>query len=269
MVDGTLERNDVMSKIRFSKQDVLVAIGCIAFVLANLGAVGSSGRRRAKEAVCLSNLQQWGRIWKSYTDDHDGYFPPRRGEDYPYYSSMLYWPWAILQHRPDINRKLWLCPEATKPWIMGGECPFAAWTADEYDDLTTIESSYCVNLWVSMPYDDYRDPEKFWRTPYVANVANVPLLLDGSWKDTEPEPFDEPPVSREWIQANCWEPGTNEMKRVCHYRHESTVNGVFLDLSARKVGLKELWVLKWHRLWPEGRDHLPAWPDWMENFEDP
>lgn len=252
----------------FTKKDAVVLLCCVLFALAALGAVGSAGRRRAKETVCLSNLLQWGRIWKAYTDDHDGHFPPRRGGEYPYYASMLYWPWAILQHKPDINKNLWFCPEATEPWGRGGECPFAAWTAG-YEQPMMIESSYCVNLWVAMPEADGRDTENFWGTPHVAHAANVPLLLDGSWKDTEPYPLDEPPPSREWIQAYCWEPNRNEMKRVCHYRHESTVNGVFLDLSARRIGLKELWVLKWHRLWPEGTDHLPLWPPWMENFEDP
>jgi hypothetical protein len=251
---------------KLTKKDAAVLLCCVVFALASLGAVGSTGRRRAKQMVCLSNLLQWGRIWKSYTDDHDGYFPQRRGGDWPY-PSMLYWPWAILQHKPDIDRNLWFCPEATKPWMMGGECPFAAWSA-EYEEPMIIESSYCVNLWVSVPYD-FRDPEKFWRTPYIADAANVPLLLDGSWKDAEPEPYDEPWEVREQIPAMCWSPNTDEMKRVCHYRHGSTVNGVFLDLSARKIGLKELWVLKWHRLWPEGTDHLPLWPPWMENFEDP
>lgn len=238
----------------FTKKDAAVLLCCVLFVLASLGAVGSAGRRRAKQMVCLSNLLQWGRIWKSYTDDHDGYFPRRSG--------MLYWPWSILDYKPDINRKLWFCPEATRPWAEGGVCPFAAWT--DVDDGVRIASSYTVNLWVTD-----NDSAKFWRTPYVAGAAGVPLLLDGSWKDAEPEPYDEPPPSKEWIRAMCWEPGTNEMKRVCHYRHESMVNGVLLDLSARKIGLKELWLLKWHRQWPEGTDHLPAWPPWMENFEDP
>ena len=42
-------------------------------------------------------------------------------------------------------------------------------------------------------------------------------------------------------------PGTNEMNRVCVDRHNGFVNSVFADWSVRKVGLKELWTLKWHR----------------------
>ena len=236
----------------FAKRDAAVVLCCAVFVLANLGAVGSTGRRRAREAVCLSNLMQWGRIWKSYADDHDGYFPRRSG--------MLYWPWKILDYKPDINRKLCFCPEATKAWAEGGVCPFASWSYVE--DGVRIDSSYTVNFWAT---DD--DSTKFWRTPYVADAAKVPLLLDGSWMDAEPLADDDPPPSMEWIQTNCWEPNRNEMKRVCHYRHESIVNGVFLDLSARRIGLKELWQLKWHREWPQ-YNPPPAWPEWMENFKD-
>jgi hypothetical protein len=53
-------------------------------------------------------------------------------------------------------------------------------------------------------------------------------------------------------------------------RHDAFVNNLFLDFSARKVGLKELWRLKWHREWTEDadRDGTPVWPDWMRNFKD-
>jgi hypothetical protein len=37
--------------------------------------------------------------------------------------------------------------------------------------------------------------------------------------------------------------------------------------SARKVGLKELWWLKWHKGFDLNADP-PVWPAWMENFKD-
>ena len=33
----------------------------------------------------------------------------------------------------------------------------------------------------------------------------------------------------------------------CMNRHNGGVNGLFMGWSVRKVGLKELWTLKWHR----------------------
>jgi hypothetical protein len=48
-----------------------------------------------------------------------------------------------------------------------------------------------------------------------------------------------------------------------------------MDYSARKVGLKELWALKWHRLYNQsgpwtlaGGSIASDWPDWMRNFKD-
>ncbi|MHC4153962.1 MAG: hypothetical protein ACYST6_03410 [Planctomycetota bacterium] len=254
-----------MRKARFTRKDVLVVIGTIAFVLANLAAVGRAGRMRAKEAVCLSNVLKWGQAWKAYADDHDGYFPPRGGGASWGEETMGAWPMVMRDYCPSLYPRIYLCPMATKPMDEGGRCPYAAWWLETYAGLRTA-GSYCANYWVAK--DQY---PQFWRTPYVADAGKVPLVLDGSWKDVEPLPSDDPPPSREWIQAMCWEPNANEMKRVCQYRHESMVNGVFLDLSGRKIGLKELWVLKWHREWPEGNDHLPDWEvaaPWMENFKD-
>jgi hypothetical protein len=43
------------TKMSFSKKDLTVTLVCIVFLLATLGSVGVSGRRRAKEAVCLDS----------------------------------------------------------------------------------------------------------------------------------------------------------------------------------------------------------------------
>jgi hypothetical protein len=64
-----------------------------------------------------------------------------------------------------------------------------------------------------------------------------------------------------------------------HYaidRHNGFVNAVFLDWTVRKVGIKELWKLKWHRAfdnaagpWTTAGGCMPGdWPDWMKNFKD-
>jgi prepilin-type processing-associated H-X9-DG protein len=37
------------------------------------------------------------------------------------------------------------------------------------------------------------------------------------------------------------------MDRYVINRHSGAINGLFLDWSVRKIGLKELWTLKWHR----------------------
>jgi prepilin-type processing-associated H-X9-DG protein len=174
------------------------------------------------------------------------------------------WPYVVWQCEPRVSRNLILCPAAVQPVIIGGRYPFAAWYSD-YDDVPVC-GSYTVNFWLANQGDyDW----KFWGTTNTRYAASVPLLADGNWKDAEPEPTDDPWETREQMVAWGWQPNQNEIKRVCIDRHGPAVNMVFLDFSVRKVGLKELWLLKWHRRWPEGHDHLPVWPEWMQNFEDP
>ena len=53
------------------------------------------------------------------------------------------------------------------------------------------------------------------------------------------------------------------------------MNMVFLDWSVQKVGLKELWTLKFHRNWNTANRYTKAggatagdWPRWMRGFRD-
>ena len=61
----------------------------------------------------------------------------------------------------------------------------------------------------------------------------------------------------------------------CINRHNGHVNGLFLDWSVRKIGLKELWTLKWHskfdtsNAWTKAGGVQPSdWPHWMRKFKD-
>jgi prepilin-type processing-associated H-X9-DG protein len=58
-------------------------------------------------------------------------------------------------------------------------------------------------------------------------------------------------------------------------RHDGAVNGLFLDWSVRRLGLKELWTLKWLRgfntggRWTKQGGAQPEdWPEWMRRFKD-
>jgi prepilin-type processing-associated H-X9-DG protein len=69
--------------------------------------------------------------------------------------------------------------------------------------------------------------------------------------------------------------GINEMNRVCVDRHNGFVNSLFCDWTVRKIGLKELWTLKWHRTynvngpWTKAGGATPdKWPQWMRSYKD-
>jgi len=58
--------------------------------------------------------------------------------------------------------------------------------------------------------------------------------------------------------------------------HSGYINSLFMDCSiVRKVGLKELWTLKWHRQfntanpWTKAGQVRPeGWPEWMKSLKD-
>lgn len=65
------------------------------------------------------------------------------------------------------------------------------------------------------------------------------------------------------------------MQSFCINRHSGHVNGLFLDWSVRKIGLKELWTLKWNPQfntadkWTRAGGVQPEdWPAWMRRFKD-
>jgi hypothetical protein len=106
-----------------------------------------------------------------------------------------------------------------------------------------------------------------WRKQTVSGANKIPLLLDGVWNEIYPIET-EPPLFENFSQWG--------MDLFCINRHPGgTINGVFVDLSTRKVGLKELWTLKWHRNFNTANIYTTAggmttgeWPVWMRGFKN-
>ncbi len=102
----------------------------------------------------------------------------------------------------------------------------------------------------------------------LAGKANIPVMLDSSMPDGGPPSADEPPPPEVDYSYSIRWPS-------CVRRHEGSVNGLFLDWSVRKVGLKELWKLKWFRdfntngRWTQAGGVKPEdWPLWMRGLKD-
>jgi prepilin-type processing-associated H-X9-DG protein len=94
----------------------------------------------------------------------------------------------------------------------------------------------------------------------------------GDIDEKGPPPFDSVPTMPYRPGTPFWPPGRNTF---CINRHEGHVNALFFDWSVRKVGLKELWTLKWHRQfntagpWTKAGGVQPEdWPEWMRGFKD-
>jgi prepilin-type processing-associated H-X9-DG protein len=106
------------------KQDVAILILCVAFLVSNLGAVGDSGRRRAREFVCLTNVRQLAQGWLLFAQEHDGELVGGHTMDNP--MQWVGWPapvGATAEQKQDSLRKGRLFPYVGNVHIY--HCPAA------------------------------------------------------------------------------------------------------------------------------------------------
>ncbi len=161
-----------------------------------------------------------------------------------------------------------LCPMATKPLSEGGLNPFAAWGV--FADGSY--GSYGFNEWLCNRSPNSNNAGNYWKHVNVRPAQNIPVFVDCFWYDVWAFPVDEPP-RRDGATENL--AGSNEMRRVCLNRHGGAINGAFLDWSIRRIDLKELWTLKWHRNfdtsgpWTKAGGVVPEdSPQWMRGLRD-
>ena len=223
-------------------------------------------KQRVKAVICRSNLKQWGLVFSMYAEDNEGYTPADSRE----------WPNALQLYYDDVEC-LFCCPMATKLETEGGRHPFAAFGifsnwAPAWSRAGDIRGSYGINGWICNPPTeeminsfDLPTANNF-RKVNVKGASNIPLLLDSMWVDSYPDSSNEPPdFDGDFYTSGPM--GNRQMRFFCINRHNRFVNGLFLDSSVRKIGLKELWTLKWHRNC-EVNASRPNWPEWMKGFKD-
>ena len=232
----------------------------------------SSVKRQANVTACQSNLKQWGLFFSIYADNNNGYLPAASSE----------WPGALRQaNNAGNSSNLLFCPLATRLEIEGGRPPFAAFTTEFvfWPPFTDLQGpyfgSYGINGWVCNPSPEVTTnsfglpTSNNWRTVNVKSAGKVPLLLDSLWIDSYPEATNSPPPS-DGYQYLWMIPAESTDKQMCVFcmnRHDGFINGVLGDFSVRKIGLKELWKLNWHRKFDTNAP-TPQWPDWMKKFKN-
>ena len=256
----------------FTLIELLVVIAIIALLMAILMPGLQKARRQAKAVVCQANLKQWGLVFSMYTGDNNGYFMNGLVNDrrYDWGGGGGYGSWWFIPLKPYYsNDKLRLCPMATKHYTEGGRVPFGAWThPTEGDPGSYGMNGYIINALPGIDELFLRPTRYNWRTINVRGADNIPLMLDSTLIDGWPEHYDSPPEVEEKGGIPIDEPEDNEMRRFCINRHNGFVNCVFFDFSVRKIGLKQLWKLKWSRGFDANMQWEPVWPDWMRKFKD-
>ena len=269
-------RNHVMYKRNgFTLIELLVVISVIALLMMILMPALQRARRQARAVVCQSQLHQWALVFSAYTGDHNGYFMQgwTGTEEHPYEQGRWIWINAL---RPYYGGpKTRLCPMATKFIVdengtnTGARPPYAAYgiinRGDTYKYINGDFTSYTINWWVNRCPPRFNQERLFWRDTNVRLARNIPVLVDGNFWLARPKHTDEPPeFDGQWSWTDA--PGQMGMKRVCVNRHNGFTNGLFMDWSIRKMGLKEVYKFKWNRRFDTTM--TPVWPAWMKGLKD-
>ena len=265
-------------KSAFTLIELLVVIAIIALLMAVLLPTLGRVRKRAKAAACQAKLRQWGVVFSMYLGEHDDRFSTRETTGWWHYSRAYY---------AECNDLL-LCPMAPRyevnkedprwadaivyGWGLGSK--FTAWKATvEVGSLKRKMVRYGGYGTNFNAIDTYALEPSDIKRPRIPARSSMPFLLDSvGVQNYMGGAQRNPPRYDGDLGHDDGHPG---MKWFCIDRHDGAINSLFMDWSVRRVGLKELWTLKWcgpydtRGRWTKAGGVQPEdWPKWMRNFKD-
>jgi hypothetical protein len=278
---------------------LLVVISIIAILLAVLMPALGKAREQAKAVTCVSQKKQWGVVMTTFTMDNDGYFEGGYANEvtgvqqgwwellYPYYKGM-----------PDIIFCSKTAHDNSKN--KANDITYNVWTRDvKAATGNTLGSSvgkiYYGSIGKNTRLVSYvkkdTDPALYYKkVSDIPQTSKVPVFYDSAWMDgyfttTNGVTNHYPPLYKgafdkssgpETAPTDDDVDGYKAPYGGCRFtlnRHGDKKQGftsvVFVDGSARRVHLKELWVLKWNKVYDtRATMKLGRWPDWMRTFKD-
>ena len=301
-------KSRIVNPQAFTLVELLVVIAVIALLMAILLPVLGKARRQARAVACRANLRQWATTLALYLEDNEGRLPHDFDSTWWILTGRTFMERkngrfvAPREYHP-IRTSGMLCPEAPRPIELelatggGFYADGEYWHVERYLGSTfeawkltitgspPLMGSYGLNGRLFLPPGD---PEEVSRpSAYRGGVFShtdvfsmrgrnaIPFLLDCMTVSGAPTADSRPPHQEHKTGAEPLSRSYSPMAYFCINRHSGYVNCLFLDWSVRKVGLKELWTLKWHEdfntrgPWTKAGGVEPKdWPRWMQKFKE-
>jgi prepilin-type N-terminal cleavage/methylation domain-containing protein len=263
----------------FTLIELLVVIAIIALLLAIILPGLRKAKDQAKRVVCMSNLNQWGKIWGMFLTDNNNHFMEGW---FGVESRSTQWMVVIPDYMDDYGHTIWTCPFADDirkcVYDKDGSPSSCVYTSDPMDSLTFTSPWGYITAMQHTGYDTtagdygsyglnsfmYNIPEGanafygdeiYWKKSTIGEVSTntVPVFGDAMWCEIWPQSSDRPISNPDGI---VWGGINMTAASIDRHNDQKSNHWLLLDLSVRKVMIKELWQLNWHRNWTKEE------PDW-------
>lgn len=215
-------------QVAFTVVELLVVVAIIGILAAALLPAFKKTLASSQQTTCAGNLRQLIAGWQLYCTDHNG---NSFRYDWANVDNMRYPYWAgqVAQYLgDDVNKKLFLCPTASKPAPQGGMgSSIEAWAEPYASEVFT--SSYGLNAyWYSNLADMFPgDPDL---VNVIGNVNrasfSTPVFADSAWVDNQ----WSAPVPADFVKGLRWV--------VARHRNKG-INMAFSDGSVRFATIGE------------------------------
>lgn len=249
--------------------EFLVVIGIVSLLTSILMPAAQRAQKHARAVVCRGQLHQWSIELSAFVNEENRDFSAK-----PVHVFDPFWRLYF-----DRRSHRFLCPMARRyepnpevhdwaPWEVIGAGPgskFTAWKMrlnrppNAEPEFTLGNYGFNGHALSDTPIQSGSRRFEPSRRPIVVDCAS---WYTGDPLDTEPPCHDG-------------DLDGGGLKLPCIDRHNGAVNGLFLDWSAGRVGLKGLWTLDWsvvfdpQNAWTRAGGVRPEdWPKWMQGFRD-